>query len=145
MGGTAKTGRASFGVDRKMIVTSLVLAYGVGLWTQLVHWRAGGSAADGADFVPRWLRDSTLSLSLILLAGLVAVMIADRRHATGLHRAAMVGGGAAVAMALGVPFHGGLFGHAAHVHTHSLPLAMLTEFVLDLPVAIGLASAAHLA
>ena len=68
----------------------------------------------------------------------------DRRGALGARRAATVGMCSAAALALGVPFHGGLFGHAAHAHGAAAPstwLSILTEFVLDLPIAIAIAVA----
>ena len=136
---------ATLGIRRRMIATSVALAYGVGLWTHAVHWRAGAREEHAIAFVPHWLRDSTLSLSLILLAGVVATLNSQRSQSSVSRRAAIVGICSAGALALGVPFHGGLFGHAAHAHGGVQPqstwLAMLVEFVLDVPIAIVIAVA----
>ena len=39
-----------------------------GLWTHAVHWRSGAREAHDVTFWAHWLRDSTLSIPLVLLA-----------------------------------------------------------------------------
>jgi manganese oxidase len=138
--------------SRRAVLTGLGLAYGVGFWTHLLHARAGTHAAAGGSFVTHWLRDSTLSVPLVVLAVVVATFLAQRAGASRRLTTLTQGVGAAVAMAVGVPFHGQLFGHAtpvidthaAHLTTSTpnVALSMGLELLIDLPVALLLAAVA---
>jgi hypothetical protein len=106
------------------------------LWTHAVHWRSGAREAHDVTFWQHWLRDSTLSIPLILLAVLAASMAVGRR-ARMVHTASAVATAVSAALALGVPVHGGIFGHAAHHGVlPPLPVSMMAEFLIDLPAAL---------
>jgi manganese oxidase len=127
-------------LDRRTWLVALCAAYGVGLWTHLVHWRSGAREAHDVTLWAHWLRDSTLSTPLMVLAVMTATMVVGR--GTTLLRATTTNAVViAMALSLGVPFHAGIFGHAAHQGaTTTLPLAMLGEFLIDLPAALLLAA-----
>ncbi len=105
------------------------------MWTHTVHWRSGAREA-GVTFWAHWLRDSTLSIPLVLLAVLAALIVAGRRGSA-VRTASTIAAAVAAALALGVPMHAGIFGHAAHHGVvATLPVAMLSEFLIDLPAAL---------
>ncbi len=124
-------------LDRRTFITAAAAAYGVGLWTHLVHWRSGAREAHDVTFWAHWFRDSTLSIPLVLLAVVAATMALGRRGGT-VRVASSTAAAIAAALALGVPMHAGIFGSADH-HAGSapkLPIAMAAEFLIDLPVAL---------
>jgi manganese oxidase len=123
-------------LDRRTWTVAMCAAYGVGLWTHLLHWRSGAREAHDVTFWTHWLRDSTLSVPLMVLAVMAAMMTIGQR-ATLLRSATANAAAIATALSLGVPFHAGIFGHAAHHGAATtLPLAMLGEFLIDLPAAL---------
>jgi manganese oxidase len=128
-------------LDRRTVIIATVVAYGVGLWTHAVHWRSGAREAHDVTFWPHWLRDSTMSVPLVLLAVLAATMAVGQR-ARIVRTASAVAASVAAALALGVPVHAGIFGHAAHHGAvPALPVSMAAEFLIDLPVALLLTAA----
>ena len=131
------TGDSQYGrLDRRTFGIAVVAAYGVGLWTHLVHWRSGAREAHDVTFWAHWMRDSTLSIPLVLLAVLAAAMVAGRRSGA-LRLAGTISAAIATALALGVPVHAGIFGHAAHHGVvPPLPVSMIAEFLIDLPAAL---------
>src|SRR3954447_17015925 len=124
------------GLDRRTLAMAICAAYGVGLWTHLVHWRSGAREAHDVTFWAHWMRDSTLSVPLVLMAVLAATMVIGRR-ARASRTASGVGAAVATALAIGVPVHAGIFGHAGHHGVApALPLSMIAEFLIDLPAAL---------
>ena len=122
-------------LDRRTVVIAAVVAYGVGLWTHMVHWRSGAREARDVAFWAHWLRDSTLSVPLVLLAVLAATMAVGRR-ATTWRTAGAIAGAVAAALALGVPVHAGIFGHSAHHGAvPALPVSMIAEFLTSVSTA----------
>ena len=123
-------------LDRRTLAVALAAAYGVGLWTHAVHWRSGAREARDVTFWAHWLRDSTLSVPLVVLAVMAAMVVVGRRaRLARLSRATATT--VATALALGVPVHAGIFGHAAHHGAvPSLPVSMGAEFLIDLPAAL---------
>ena len=129
-------------LDRRTLGIATVAAYGVGLWTHAVHWRSGAREAHDVTFWAHWFRDSTLSIPLVLLAVLAATMVVGRRVGA-LRMASTVAAAIATALALGVPVHAGIFGHAAHHGAvPALPVSMVAEFLIDLPAALLISIAA---
>jgi len=127
----------AFRLDRRAVGLTLGLAYGLGLWTHTLHWRAGIREAGDIGFLTHWLRDASMSIALIALAVVVARGLWRQRGPLPVALAT------STALALGVPFHAGLFGHAKHVGhavSYSLPTSMLLELLLDLPLALGLSA-----
>ena len=125
-------------IDRRAIALTGAAAYTIGLWTHTAHFRAGVREAHQIGFAAHWLRDSTMSLGLVLLGVLVARFLVDGRGGTRRWIVAC-GMSIAVAISIGVPFHGQLFGRAHTEHASaapSIPKSMLSEFLLDLPVAL---------
>lgn len=136
MSGNSTTRTARSVLDRSVLALSAVLAFGVGLWTHTLHWRAGIREASNIAFAPHFLRDASLSVPLILMAVLAARVFVPRSRVVAPAIAA------SLALALGVPFHAGLFGHANHAGigpVHSTPVMMLLELVVDIPMALLLA------
>src|SRR5919206_4452517 len=74
-------------LDGRTFLVATAAAYGVGLWTHLVHWRSGAREAHDVTFWAHWLRDSTLSVPLVVLAVMSAMMVVGRR--SGVLRAAV--------------------------------------------------------
>ena len=66
-------------IDWRTFTIATIVAYGVGLWTHVVHWRSGAVEGHGVSFWPHCLRDSTLSVPLVLLAVMAAMMVVGRR------------------------------------------------------------------
>src|SRR5438445_11231975 len=133
-------------------VYSLVLAYGGGLWLHLLHEAEGATELNAPPPVIHWLRDSTLSLPLVVLGVVLASLLARRlleRYGDGASRtligasiAAAVALYASVVVAAGNPLHGLLF--QAHEHANGdaeLPLAihMLKDSLLVLSANLVLA------
>ncbi|MEO8267388.1 MAG: hypothetical protein ABI706_17950 [Ilumatobacteraceae bacterium] len=128
-------------LDRRTCAIAVAAAYAVGLWTHAVHWRSGAREAGDVAFWAHWLRDSTLSVPLVMLAVLAATMVVGR-HAKALRLASAAAAAVATALALGVPVHAGIFGHAAHQGAvPALPVSMLAEFLIDLPAALLISAA----
>ncbi|MDP9464701.1 MAG: multicopper oxidase domain-containing protein, partial [Actinomycetota bacterium] len=128
-------------LDRRTFMIGTVAAYAVGLWTHAVHWRSGAREAHDVAFWAHWLRDSTLSVPLVLLAVLGATMAVGRRAAR-WRLASTIAAAVSAALALGVPMHAGLFGQSAHHGAvPAMPVAMLAEFLIDLPVALLISAA----
>ena len=60
-----------------------------------------------------------------------------------MRTAGTIAAAVAAALALGVPVHAGIFGHAAHHGAvPALPVSMLAEFLIDLPAALLITAAA---
>ena len=136
------TGDSGYGrLDRRTIGIAVAAAYAVGLWTHLVHWRSGARESHDVTFWAHWLRDSTLSIPLVLMAVLAATMASGRRSGA-LRLAGTTAAAIATALALGVPVHAGIFGHAGHHGVVApLPVSMIAEFLIDLPAALLITAA----
>ena len=129
-------------LDRRTVIVAALAAYGVGLWTHAVHWRSGAREAHDVTFWAHWLRDSTLSVPLVLLAVIAALMAVGPRSGS-MRTASTIAAAVATALALGVPMHAGIFGHSAHHGAvAALPVAMFAEFLIDLPAALLITAAA---
>lgn len=136
-----------------LVVYTLVLAYGGGLWLHLLHEAEGATELNAPPGVIHWLRDSTLSLPLVAIGVILARLLARRlldRYGDGAPRV-LVGASIAATLALytsvvvaaGNPLHGLLF--EAHEHAHGgaeLPVAihMLKDSLLVLSANLVLAS-----
>lgn len=136
-----------------MVVYSLALAYGGGLWLHLLHEAEGATELNAPPGVIHWLRDSTLSLPLVALGVILATLLARRlleRYGAGASRL-LAGASIAAALALytsivvaaGNPLHGLFF--QAHEHANpnaELPVAvhMLKDSLLVLSANLVLAS-----
>jgi hypothetical protein len=57
---------------------AIVLAYGGGLWLNVLHAAEGGYERNEPPLILHWLRDSTLALPLILIAVWAGVLMARR-------------------------------------------------------------------
>src|SRR3954447_15846238 len=57
---------------------AIVLAYCGGLWLNVLHKAEGGIERNEPPFVLHWLRDATLALPLVMVAGWVGVLLARR-------------------------------------------------------------------
>jgi hypothetical protein len=98
---------------------TVALAYGGGLWLHLLHAAAGATELNEPAPVIHWLRDSTLSLPLILVAVWAALLLARAylaRYARGASRlmsagvvATIVALIASAMVAAATPLHGLLF------------------------------------
>jgi hypothetical protein len=135
-----------------MAMYSLVLAYGGGLWLHLLHEAEGATELNAPPGVIHWLRDSTLSLPLVVVGVVLACLLARRlleRYGDGAS-GLLVGAAVAAAVALytsvvvaaGNPLHGLLF--QAHEHANpdkELPVAihMLKDSLLVLSANLVLA------
>ena len=91
-------------LDRRTLGIAILAAYGVGLWTHFVHWRSGAREAHDVTFWAHWMRDSTLSVPLVLMAVLIATMFVGRT-ARVVRSACATGAAVATALAMGVPVH----------------------------------------
>ncbi|HEX2728595.1 MAG TPA: hypothetical protein VHM16_02505, partial [Rubrobacteraceae bacterium] len=112
-----------------LVLFSLVLAYGGGLWLYLLHRAEGATELDEPPFLVHWLRDSTLALPLAFLAVWLGVGLARRiidgrgsssRVLSGAITAATVAALASAFVAMGSPVHEILFD--AHDGGHELPV-----------------------
>ena len=123
-------------LDRRTLGIAVGAAYGVGLWTHVVHWRSGAREAHDVTFWAHWMRDSTLSIPRVRLAVIAAMMVVGRR-ASRIRIAGTIAAAVATALAVGVPVHAGIFGHAGH-HGAVPPLLLstLAEFFIDVPAAL---------
>ncbi len=129
-------------LDRRTFAIAAAAAYGVGLWTHTVHWRSGAREAHDVTFWAHWMRDSTLSVPLVLMAVIAATMAVGRRVGV-LRTAGATATAVAAALALGVPMHAGMFGSAGHhgAAAPTMPVSMVAEFLIDLPVALLISAA----
>src|SRR3954463_12959934 len=133
---------------------ALVLAYGGGLWLNVLHIAEGGYERNEPPLVLHWLRDSTLALPLVLVAVWAGVLLArrlierggrDSRTLNALTLGTAVALLAAAVASLGGPAHGALFGAAHGGHELALPLHLLRDGLLALVVDPPLALIAALA
>ncbi len=134
---TRLTGASGYArLDRRTVIIAVAAAYGVGLWTHVVHWRSGAREAHEVTFWPHWLRDSTLSVPVVLLA-VIAATLAVGRNAKPVRTGSAIAAAVAAVLAFGVPVHAAIFGHAAHTGAvPTLPVSMVAEFLIDLPAAL---------
>jgi hypothetical protein len=112
---------------------AFLLAYGGGLWMQLLHEAEGGVEPGAPPGIVHWLRDSTLALPLIVVAVFVGAALSRRlvdrfggRSAdlvVGLVVAVVLAFHASLVLAVGNPIHGLLF-PATHVSGHDLPVGL---------------------
>src|SRR4051812_13091240 len=128
---------------------ALLIAYGGGLWLNVLHTAEGGYERNEPPFLLHWLRDSTLALPLILVAVWVGVLLARRliertacesRTLSALTLGACVALMAAVVASIGGPAHSAVFGATHGGHELSLPLHLVRDgllgLVVDLPLAL---------
>src|SRR4051812_12606289 len=127
---------------------ALVLAYGGGLWLNVLHIAEGGYERNEPPLVLHWLRDATLALPLVLVAVWAGVLMGRRliersgctsRTVSALTLGACVALMASVAGALGGPAHAAVFGATHGGHELSLPVHLVRDgllaLVVDLPPA----------
>jgi hypothetical protein len=117
---------------RMLAVFALLLAYGGGLWIQVLHDAEGGIELGAPPPALHWLRDSTLALPLIVVAIFLGATLARRllerfaEDASEVLVASVVGVVlalyASIVLAIGNPIHGLLF-PSIHGGGHDLPLA----------------------
>src|SRR4051812_8509124 len=127
---------------------ALVLAYGGGLWLNVLHKAEGGVERNEPPFVAHWLRDATLALPLVMAAVWVGVLLARRliertrceNDVLGAATlAACVAALAAIVASAGGPAHAGLFGAEHGGHDLPLPLHLARDGLLGLAVDLPLA------
>src|SRR3954467_6333831 len=127
---------------------ALVLAYGGGLWLNVLHVAEGGYERNEPPFVLHWLRDATLALPLVLVAVWAGVLLArrliersgrDSRVVSALILATSVAFLASIVASLRGPAHGAPFGPRHGGHELSLPLHLARDAVLALVVDLPLA------
>ena len=119
---------------RMLVVFTLVLAYGGGLWLYLLHEFEGATEPGAPPGVIHWLRDSSLSLPLVGLGVFLGAALARgllRRYGrsasaliVGALVAVVVAFYASVVLSVGNPIHGLLFASSVHGGGHDLPLAV---------------------
>jgi hypothetical protein len=119
---------------RMLVVFTLLLAYGGGLWLYWLHELEGATEPGAPPGVIHWLRDSSLSLPLVGLGVFLGAALARRLLDRYGRSAAEVTVGALVAvvlalyaslvLSLGNPIHGFLFASAVHGGGHDLPLGI---------------------
>ena len=63
---------------RALAAFSVALAYGGGLWLQVLHEAQGATERNEPPFALHWLRDSTLALPLVLISAWMALALAQR-------------------------------------------------------------------
>src|SRR4051812_24413491 len=128
---------------------ALVLAYGGGLWLNVLHIAEGGYERNEPPLVLHWLRDATLALPLVLVAVWAGVLMARRliersdcrsRLLSALTLGACVALLSAVAGALGGPAHAAVFGATHGGHELSLPVHLVRDGLLALVVDVPLAA-----
>ena len=120
--------------QRMLVVFTLVLAYGGGLWLYLLHELEGAAEPGAPPGVIHWLRDSSLSLPLVGLGVFLGAALARRLLGRYGRSASEIVVGALVAVVLafyasvvlsaGNPIHGLLFASAVHGGGHDLPLGI---------------------
>src|SRR5262245_15887715 len=117
-------------LHRRTGVIAAVLAFGVGAWSTVTHDRVG-AFDDSMPVIARWLRESTLSLPLVLISVLLGLAIQRRiaqRGASGhLIDAAALAVPVATALALAMPLRNALGSSPTTAHS-SLAAAMVVEF-----------------
>jgi hypothetical protein len=119
---------------RMLVIFTLVLSYGGGLWLYVLHEIEGATEPGAPPGVIHWLRDSTLSLPLVALgvflgATLVRHLVVrfGRSSSTvvvGALIAVVLAFYASVVLSAGNPIHGLLFASAVHGGGHDLPLGI---------------------
>src|SRR3954464_4879900 len=127
---------------------ALVLAYGGGLWLNVLHVAEGGYERNEPPLVLHWLRAATVALPLVLVAVWAGVLMGRRliersgctsRLVSALTLGACVALMASVAGAFGGPAHAAIFGATHGGHELSLPMHLLRDgllaLVVDLPLA----------
>ena len=124
---------------RMLVVFTLVLTYGGGLWLYLLHELEGATEPGEPPPVIHWLRDSSLSLPLVGLGVFLGAALARAllrrygRSASAVIVTALVvvvvAFYASVVLSVGNPIHGLLFASAVHGGGHDLPLG--THVVRD--------------
>jgi len=142
---------------RMLLVFTVIMTYGGGLWLWLLHELEGAVEPNEPPGVIHWLRDSSLSLPLVALGIFVGARLAQRLLERNGRRAddVLVGAFIAVVLALyasvvlsiGNPVHGWLFGGTIHGGGHDLPfalhmlrdglVALAANEMLALPVVFG--------
>ena len=130
-----------------ILVLSLALAYGSGLWLFLIHQAEGAIANDAAPALVQWLRDSTLMLPLVLLAVWLGVRVTSRVLRPFGEASALLRAGTAIAIvalltsvgeALASPLRDAAFG-GQHIHQGvALPLPVHMAYVGFLALAANL-------
>ena len=136
--------RATLLQRRSLIAFSLLMTYGAGFWLWLLHNLEGAVEPNEPPGVIHWLRDSSLSLPLVVLGVFIGAQLARRllqrngRGASDLLVGALVAAVlamyASVVLSVGNPVHGWLFGGTVHGGGHDLPFAvhMLRDGLLAL-------------
>jgi hypothetical protein len=119
---------------RMLVVFTLLLTYGGGLWLYLLHEAEGATEPGAPPGVIHWLRDSSLSLPLVALGVFLGATLAQRLLLRCERSASeVVAGGlvavvlafyASVVLSVGNPIHGLLFASAVHGGGHDLPLGI---------------------
>jgi Na+/H+-dicarboxylate symporter len=117
-----------------LVIFTLVLTYGGGLWISLLHEVEGATEPGAPPPVLHWLRDSSLSLPLVALGVFLGAALARGLLGRYARRAPAVLVGALVAVVLafyasvvvsvGNPIHGLLFASSVHGGGHDLPLGV---------------------
>jgi hypothetical protein len=119
---------------RMLVVFTLVLTYGGGLWLYWLHELEGATEPGAPPGVIHWLRDSSLSLPLVAMGVFLGATLARGLLARFGRSAPAVLVGAVVAVVLalyasvvlsiGNPIHGYLFSSSVHGGGHDLPLGV---------------------
>jgi hypothetical protein len=115
------------------VCLTLAFSFGTGLWLQCLHDLEGGVEPGAPPLVLHWLRDSALSVPLVMVGVVLGTQLARTllerygRAASERQRAALVAAVVAmyagVTLAVGNPIHGLLFS-AHEAAGHDLPLTM---------------------
>ena len=132
-----------------LAIFALAIAYGVGMWLQVIHHAEGGTERGEPGLLAHWLRDSTLSLPLVFFAVWAAILVArriiERRDTPDGLAAAVLAASVAVITSLATaaagPAHAYLF-EAQHGGHELSPLAHLgRDGLVALAAALPLAGA----
>lgn len=122
---------------RAVAAFSVALAYGGGLWLQVLHEAQGATERNEPPLVLHWLRDSTLALPLVLISVWIALSLARRLARgdrasilTSVLDAALVALVASALIGAATPIHGLLFQAHEHGH-HDQDLPLLAHVTLD--------------
>lgn len=130
---------------RDVAALALPLCAACVFWSLKVHTALGAHERSEPPLLLHWLRDGVLALPLVLSGVWLALLVAGRRLERRPAASALaVGLGASIALALGGPAHGWLFGvQQAAGHAEPPLLAHLArDAALTLPVAVLAAAAA---
>jgi hypothetical protein len=116
---------------RMLVLFTLLLTYGGGLWLYLLHEVEGATEPGAPPGVIHWLRDSTLSLPLVALGVFLGATLAGRllgrcgRSPSEVVVASLVAVVlafyASIVLSVGNPIHGLLFASSVHGGGHDLP------------------------